>query len=131
MGRLSPEREDLGRVEGYVSTFSPRVKEKLSTWQAKTTPVAEGKFRAVVWGSGSKGVAFLINSGLGEVIEYVVDINPHRQGMFMPGTGQEIVGPDRLKQIRPDMVIVMNRIYEQEIREAVGGMGLLPDMLSL
>jgi hypothetical protein len=93
--------------------------------------VAEGKLRAVVWGSGSKGAAFLVNLGLGDRIEHVVDINPHRQGMFMPGTGQEIVAPEALKRIRPDVVIVMNRIYEEEIRGELKRMRLTPKVIAL
>ena len=68
---------------------------------------------------------------LGSVIEHVVDINPHRQGMFMPGTGQQIVPPEFLKEIRPDIVIVMNRVYEQEIRDDLQRMELTPRLLTL
>jgi SAM-dependent methyltransferase len=126
-----PVEEDMKLLAGYVSDFSHRVKEKLGTWRAETRPIAEGKLRAVVWGSGSKGVSFLTNSGLGSVVEYVVDINPHRQGMFMPGTGQRIVGPQSLREILPDVVIVMNRVYEQEIKNELQRMGLAPDVVSL
>ncbi|MEW6681767.1 MAG: class I SAM-dependent methyltransferase [Nitrospirota bacterium] len=120
---------DLAQLEGYVSTFSRRVKEKLSSWR-KSLDGLTGK-RSVVWGSGSKGVAFLINLGLDKLVEYVVDINPHRQGMFMPGTGHEIVAPSALMTIRPDAVIVMNRVYEPEIKAELQKMGLNPKVLSL
>ena len=49
-----------------------------------------------MWGSGSKGVAFLtaLNMHTPDCeIEYVVDINPFREGEYMAGTGQEIVSP--------------------------------------
>jgi SAM-dependent methyltransferase len=127
----SPVEGKQGCFEEYVSTFSQRVKEKLSSWRKSMEFVAEGKLRTVVWGSGSKGVAFLINLGLGDLIQHVVDINPHRQGMFMPGTGHEIVGPKALKKIRPDVVIVMNRIYEEEIRGELKRMRLTPKVLAL
>ena len=48
-------------------------------------------------------------------IDYVVDINPHRQGNYMAKTGQEIVGPGFLREYKPDVVIVMNPIYRDEI----------------
>jgi SAM-dependent methyltransferase len=72
--------------------------------------------RIVLWGSGSKAVAFL--SGIGDVnrhIQYLVDINPHRWGKFVPGDVRQIVGPEFLAQYRPDLVIAMNPIYRQEI----------------
>ena len=49
----------------------------------------------------------------------------------MPGTGQEIVAPIALKKIRPDVIIVMNRVYEQEIKEELNSMGLRPQVLAL
>ena len=58
-------------------------------------------------------------------------MNPNRQGMFMPGTGREIMAPGVLKKVRPDVVIVMNRIYEQEITEELRRMGLTPKVLAL
>ncbi|MEZ5267937.1 MAG: hypothetical protein R2789_04985 [Microthrixaceae bacterium] len=48
-------------------------------------------------------------------IQYAVDINPHKQGMFMAGTGQEIVAPDFLATYRPDLVVIMNPVYLEEI----------------
>jgi SAM-dependent methyltransferase len=123
--------ENLERFTGYVSSFSQRVKEKFISWRTKTKAIADGKLRAVVWGSGSKGVAFLITSGLSKAIEYVVDINPNRQGMFMVGTGQQIVAPESLMAIQPDIVIIMNRVYEDEITNSLQRMGLSPEIVSL
>ena len=123
--------EELGHLEDYASSFSQRVAEKLSSWQKTIEAINDEGLRAVLWGSGSKGVAFLVNLGLGGLIDYVVDVNPHRQGMFMPGTGQEIVAPASLKEIQPDVVIVMNRVYEEEIRKDLKGMGLTPKLLAL
>lgn len=123
--------EDLRQLEGYVSSFPHRVRSKLAVWQESMESLVKGKRRAVLWGSGSKGVAFLVNLGLDRMIDYVVDINPHRQGMFMPGTGQEIVAPAALEKIRPDVVIVMNRVYVEEIREELKIMGLSPEVVAL
>ena len=50
----------------------------------------------VVWGSGSKAVGYLTTLGLRDEIAAVVDINPHKHGKFLAGTGHEIVGPDAL-----------------------------------
>lgn len=72
--------------------------------------------RIVLWGSGSKAVAFL--SAIGDAnrhIQYLVDINPHRWGKFVPGNVRQIVGPEFLAEYRPDLVIAMNPIYRQEI----------------
>jgi hypothetical protein len=60
-------------------------------------------------------VSFLATLGLGDEVSAVVDINPFRQGRFMPGTGHAIVAPDALRGLRPECVVVMNPIYRLEI----------------
>ncbi len=47
----------------------------------------------------------------------MVDINPYKQGMFLPGTGHEVLAPEILIEIKPDLVVVMNQIYRAEITE--------------
>jgi hypothetical protein len=72
-----------------------------------------------VWGVGSKGVTFLnVMSAGHETVPYCVDLNPRKHGQFVVGTGQQIVPPAFLREYRPDLVIVMNGIYESEIRQA-------------
>jgi len=49
----------------------------------------------------------------------------------MAGTGQEIVAPDFLKRYKPDVVIVMNSIYCEEIKRDLTQMSLDPELLTL
>ena len=53
----------------------------------------------VLWGGGSKAVAFLTTLDVREGIDYAVDINPRRSGTFLAGTGQQIVAPEFLAQL--------------------------------
>jgi hypothetical protein len=87
--------------------------------------------KPVVWGSGSKCVAFMTTVGLEGEIEYIVDINPHRHGKFIPGLGREVKPPEFLKTYDPGVVIVMNRIYTEEIRTRLEKMGLAPELIAL
>ncbi len=120
--------EDLSRwVKGFPALFANQLdfwRSRLDTWKA------DGK-TAVIWGSGSKGVSFLTTLGLDEGIAGAVDINPHRQGYFMPGTGHRIFGPDDLVELKPDVVIVMNPIYRQEIAADIAQRGLNPEILAV
>ncbi|MCH8271549.1 MAG: SAM-dependent methyltransferase, partial [Planctomycetes bacterium] len=81
--------------------------------------------------SGSKGVAFLTTLGVTDEIDCVVDINPHREGTFMAGTGHEIVSPESLADHGVDNVIVMNPIYVDEIRGTLSEMGLHPNVVAV
>ena len=90
----------------------------------------QGK-RTVIWGSGSKGVSFLTTLGLDEEVGYVTDINPYRHNMYMPGTGHKIIPPAELKEYKPDVVIIMNPIYTDEIRADLHKMGLDPELIPI
>ena len=87
--------------------------------------------KIVIWGASSKGVSFLTTLETRGSIEYAVDINPNKRGKFVPGTGQEIVGPQDMQDIKPDAVIVMNPVYTDEIRGTLMAMGLSPTILSV
>jgi threonine dehydrogenase-like Zn-dependent dehydrogenase len=114
-----------------VDEFSKQLPRALDGWRAKIGKYRDDRKRVVIWGGGSKGVAFLTTLGLGEdSVEFAVDINPHRHGQFMATTGQEIIGPERLTQDKPDVVIVMNPVYKQEIEEDLQKLGLSPEVLT-
>jgi len=49
--------------------------------------------------------------------------------MFVPGTGQAILGPEELRTINPAAVIVMNGVYVDEIRGTLAGLGLGPEIV--
>ena len=58
-----------------------------------------------------------------------MDINPRKQGMCLAGTGQQIVPPEFLREVRPDVIVVMNPIYEDEIREIAQRLGLTSEFM--
>jgi hypothetical protein len=72
----------------------------------------------IIWGAGSKGVTFL-NIFKKFNIDYAVDINPNKQGKYVPGSGQEIIPPKFLKTYKPDILIIMNPIYKKEIEKII------------
>ena len=76
-------------------------------------------------------MAFLNQLEVASVISFVVDVNPYRQGTYLAGTGHEIVAPEELRALKPDTVIIMNSIYELEIREMLSEVGLAPELRSL
>lgn len=131
-GRLSqllPQEEDPTEVAQDVDYFVERCDLKFDVWRRELREIVQDGRRVVLWGGGSKAVAFLTTLALAGEVEYIVDINPLKHGTFLAGTGQEIVSPDFLRQYRPDVVVVMNPIYCDEIRADLNGMGLEPKIL--
>jgi SAM-dependent methyltransferase len=126
-----PMEDDLSLLARYVAEFPAKCAEKLDTWRRIVKEAAALDRRIILWGSGSKAVSFLTTLGIGNNIEYVVDINPYRQGYFMPATGQRIVAPSFLREYHPDVVIIMNAVYCDEITRDLRAMGLQPEVLAL
>lgn len=117
-----------------IAYFTEKQRATVDFWKRKLAELRNRGERAVVWGSGSKGVAFLTALGLNgpeSGVEYVVDINPFRVGKFMAGAGQEIVSPAFLKEYRPDLAVVMNPIYCPEIEAELLEMGLGTEVVSV
>ncbi|MDJ0510220.1 MAG: class I SAM-dependent methyltransferase [Crocosphaera sp.] len=119
------------QVAKDVYYFATHIQQKLQQWKDYLSNIQATNKRVVVWGSGSKCVAFLTTLGMTEQIEYIVDINPHRHGKFIPGVGKEIMSPEFLKEYQPDEVVVMNAIYCQEIEEMLQRLGVTTKIIHL
>lgn len=107
--------EGIQALAGKVEKYADAVAAQHAVWRKRLSDWAVENQKVVLWGSGSKAVSFLTTLGITSELQYVVDINPHRQGMFMPGTGHAIVSPDFLANYKPDRVVIMNPIYRDEI----------------
>ncbi|MCB1270166.1 MAG: methyltransferase domain-containing protein [Microthrixaceae bacterium] len=116
--------DDMEDLAAAVSHFGESYTAMVDKWRSEMTRRASAGERAVIWGAGSKGVAYLTALGLGDEVPFAVDINPHKHGMYMAGTGQRIVAPEQLRTDPPDLVVVMNPVYLDEIGSDVRGMGL-------
>jgi len=118
---------DLEQVGEAVINFEDVCSRRIDDWRRRIADCAANG-PVVVWGSGSKGVAFLTTLGVTKEVEYVVDINPHRHGKFMPVTAQQIVPPEFLSKYRPRHVIVMNPVYCDEIRRDMERVGVTAEL---
>lgn len=104
--------------------FAARYQKKVEYWEGLLSEYQKQAKKIVVWGAGSKGVSFLNIYKKICFIDYVIDINPRKQGKYVPGTGQLITSPAFLRDYHPDIIILMNPIYREEVSELTGKMGL-------
>ncbi|WP_425092189.1 class I SAM-dependent methyltransferase [Tropicimonas sp. S265A] len=130
-GMPRPEEEDLAQILALAEAFPTRVAAARRTWTNKVQSAARAGGRVAIWGGGSKGVSFLTTNSLGPEVSHVIDINLHKQGKFMPGTGHVVSAPEALRDAPPDLVIVMNPVYLAEIRSELEFMGLSPEVVAL
>ncbi len=127
-----PGEESPAETQAMVATFVEHYEARRARWRALLTEWRAAGQRVVLWGGGSKGVAFLTTLGEAAAdVAYAVDINPIKTGTFMAGTGQEIVAPAFLRDYRPDVVVIMNPVYRDEITADLNALGLSPEILTL
>jgi len=94
---------------GSINLFSQKIK------QLKETQ----RFSAI-WGGASKGVIFsLLMARSGENIDLVIDINPAKQGLYLPATGLQVQPPQFVsEQLAPGSeIFLMNKNYLNEVQQ--------------
>lgn len=113
------------RTAGFYSTLAPAAEHiKLQLLRFLLEAKAQGK-RVVGYGAAAKGNTLLNFAGVkADLLAWVADANPHKQGKYLPGSRIPVVSPERLAQDRPDYVLVLpwnliNEVSEQQsgIRE--------------
>ena len=72
--------------------------------------------RIAAYGAAAKGNTLLNYCGMrDDFIDYVADRNPHKQGRFLPGSHIPIQHPDRIRETRPDYLLILPWNIEEEV----------------
>ncbi|GAB4240588.1 MAG: class I SAM-dependent methyltransferase [Stanieria sp.] len=129
IGTNHGEVESLTALEADLNDFTDKFAEKIAFWTKKLQEFGAKQQKVVAWGAGSKGVTFLNLLQDHNHIDYIVDLNPRKQGKFVAGSGQQIIAPEFLREYQPDIILVMNSIYEPEIRQLVSNFGVEPEYI--
>ncbi len=116
-------RAGLASVEGYDS-FARQVKQtKLALVDFLLTAAQQGKSVAG-YGAPGKSATLLHYCGIGrDLIEYTVDRSPYKQGRFLPGTHIPIYHPDRIRETKPDYVVILPWNLKDEIMKQLHFIG--------
>jgi SAM-dependent methyltransferase len=115
-------------AEGVLASaarFMAAFADELTKWRGV---LGHGR-RAVIWGAGSKGITFAnaLGGDAAQSLVAMIDLNPRKHGLHIPGLGLPVRAPTDLAEIAPDVVLIANALYLDEIRDQVRGMGLTPD----
>jgi SAM-dependent methyltransferase len=110
-------RAGLDKVEGY-DHFAQQVKEtKFALLDFLLSAAIQGK-KVVGYGAPGKSATLLHYCGIGkDLIEYTVDRSPYKQGRFLPGSRIPIYHPDKIRETRPDYVVIMPWNLKDEIMQ--------------
>ena len=106
--QLQAELDAGVKTAAYYTTLAPAaeaIKHGLLRFllQAK----ADGK-RVVGYGAAAKGNTLLNYAGVKpDLLAWVADANPHKQGKYLPGSRIPIVSPEHIAIEQPDYVLVL------------------------
>ncbi len=129
--RLPDDGEAIAELASAAAEFALRVAARRAAADARLRAFADAGRKVVLWGAQSKAVAVMSALSASSVIRCGVDINPYRQGHYLPGSALPIVAPAHLVADPPDVVLVMNPVYRDEIGRDLDALGLRPELLTL
>ncbi len=117
--KLLKKEEDFGlqKISTYLEFQKNVEKSKKSIQEFFINSKRLGK-KIVCYGAAAKGNTVLNFCGITkDDIDYVVDISPHKQEKFMPGTHIPIYSPEKIKDTKPDYIVILAWNLKDEIIE--------------
>lgn len=106
-----------------TATLHESLVQEVAHWRRRVKELSRDR-TVVIWGAGSKGVTFANVVGLDPTVSRIVDVNPRKHGRHVPGTGHAIAAPTDLPALGPVHVLLMNPVYEAEVRDQLSALNL-------
>jgi hypothetical protein len=115
--RTREESAGYNRLETY-SRFAEQVRETKRKLLEFLIGVKRSGKTIVGYGAPGKGNTLLNYCAIRtDFVEYTVDRSPHKQGKFCPGSRIPIYSPDRIRETRPDYVLILPWNLKDEIMQ--------------
>ncbi len=111
------EEEALGMTSfPFYEAFAGRVRDTVATLVRTLRELKAGGASIAAYGAAAKGATLLNVAGIDHtMIDFVVDLNVHKQGKLMPGARLPILAPTALLERMPDYVLMLAWNFEAEI----------------
>jgi SAM-dependent methyltransferase len=100
----------------YYAGFARRVEQLRTDLLALVRRLKAEGASIAAYGAAAKGSTMLNYVGVDtDLVDFVVDRNPHKQGLHMPGTHQPILPVEALAERRPDYTLILAWNFREEI----------------
>jgi len=115
---LADERRERLDSLGAYTAFQEQVRAtKRGLVEFLTGAKSTGK-RIAAYGAAAKGNTLLNYCGIrGDTVDFVADRSPHKQGRYLPGTHIPIVHPERVREARPDYLLILPWNIKDEVMQ--------------
>jgi SAM-dependent methyltransferase len=131
VGTLGNAGGELEEMRKDIWKFAEEHAAIRAHWEQALRRFAEQGKRVALWGAGAKGAMFLNAFNHASLLEYTVDVNPHKWGLYVPGTGQKVVSSEFLKVYQPNVLLIANPNYHDEISRQMSALGIQASLLSI
>ncbi|WP_165865872.1 class I SAM-dependent methyltransferase [Lucifera butyrica] len=123
---------NVDKPQGYtelVKSFSATEAQIVKCFSQKLENL-RSKHKIAIWGAGAKGVtlANLVDPGC-SLIDCFIDVNPHKQNLYVPGTGHPIISWKELQNKGITAAIIMNPNYRHEIECILQEAGFVVELI--
>jgi SAM-dependent methyltransferase len=118
--KLLIEKEILAgiRSKKYYQGFQEKVEKAKEDFLFFLLKLKLGGAKVVAYGAAAKGNTMLNFSGVKpDLLPYVIDKNPSKQGKYMPGSRIPIVSENKLVSYKPDYVVILPWNLKEEIMD--------------
>lgn len=111
------ENRRLGQPETYLK-FGEEVNFLRSRLKTKLTEIKSKRKSVVGYGASARGSILLNYCQIdGEILDFIVDSTPYKQGLLTPGTHIPIVPEEAIENAQPDFALILAWNFAQEIME--------------
>jgi SAM-dependent methyltransferase len=115
--REREERAGFTCLDHYFS-FAEKVKETKRKLLEFLIQVKRDGFTVAGYGAPGKGNTLLNYCAIrADFLDYTVDRSPHKQGKFLPGTHIPIFHPEKIRESRPNYILILPWNLKDEIME--------------
>ena len=113
--------KEKGMMEiNYYENFSTKINNTINQFIEFCNKAKKDNKKMGGYGAPAKASTLLNYCKIKEnIIEYVTDLSPHKQGLYLPGSHLHIKAPENIKKSKPDFVIIFPWNLQNEIMEQI------------
>ena len=113
------QKFELDKIETYVN-FQQNINHLKNILHKFFVSTKKENKTVVGFGAPAKGNTLLNFCKIGtNFLDYVVDNNPHKQGLYMPGSHIPIKSPEEIMKTKPDFILILPWNIKEEIMKDI------------